>query len=186
MTNRVTFTMALLLILLFHFSDAISKKRGGTAMSSIRVSSTAFREGELIPRKYTCDGNDLTPPLSWSSLPAGTKSVALICDDPDAPAGMWVHWVIFNIPATEKGLAEGVTSAGGLPAGSKQGINDFHKMDYGGPCPPGGTHRYFFKVYALDTVLALSEGASKGQLLKAMEGHILDQGQLMGKYSRQR
>jgi Raf kinase inhibitor-like YbhB/YbcL family protein len=161
--------------------DGNSKNPGGTAMGTMTVTSTAFKEGEMIPKKYTCDDRDVSPQLAWANVPAGSKSIALICDDPDAPVGTWVHWVVFNIPATATGLAEGVTS---LPAGTLQGLNDFRKLDYGGPCPPGGTHRYFFKVYALDTVLTLKERVSKGDLLKAMEGHILGQGQLMGKYKR--
>lgn len=171
-----------LLVSLFHCSrDGNSKDPGGTAMGTITVTSTAFKEGDMIPAKFTCDDRDLSPQLSWSNVPAGVKSIALICDDPDAPVGTWVHWVVFNIPATARELPEGVRA---MPAGAKQGINDFRKLDYGGPCPPGGTHRYFFKLYALDAVLDLKEGVSKTALLKAMEGHILDQGQLMGKYKR--
>ena len=158
-----------------------SKDPGGTAMGTIAVTSTAFKEGGMIPGKYTCDDRDLSPQIAWTGIPAGAKSIALICDDPDAPAGTWVHWVVFNIPATVKELAEGMTA---LPAGAKQGINDFRKVRYGGPCPPGGTHRYFFKIYALDTILTLKEGATKSELLKAMEGHVLAQGQLVGKYKR--
>jgi len=150
-------------------------------MGNVKVTSTAFKEGDVIPRKYTCDDRDVSPQLAWASVPSGAKSVAIICDDPDAPGGTWVHWVVFNIPATAKELAEGVRA---LPAGTNQGTNDFRKLGYGGPCPPGGTHRYFFKVYALDTVLNLKEGATKAELLKSMEGHILDQGQLMGRYKR--
>ncbi|MBP7734646.1 MAG: YbhB/YbcL family Raf kinase inhibitor-like protein [Spirochaetes bacterium] len=161
-------------------TEGYSKVRGGKAMGTLTVTSTAFKEGGMIPGKYTCDGRDLSPLIAWSGVPAGAKTIALICDDPDAPAGTWVHWVVFNIPAAVKELAEGAS----MPAGAKQGINDFRKLPYGGPCPPGGTHRYFFKVYALDTVLALKEGAAKSELLRAMEGHVLAQGQLMGKYKR--
>jgi Raf kinase inhibitor-like YbhB/YbcL family protein len=169
------------MILLFHCSkEGNSKDPGGTAMGSMMVSSTAFMEGGMIPRKFTCDDRDLSPQIAWSGVPAKAKSIALICDDPDAPAGTWVHWVVFNIPATEKELSEGAS----LPGGAKLGINDFRKLVYGGPCPPGGTHRYYFKVYALDAMLNLKEGATKGEVLKAMEGHVLAQGQLMGKYKR--
>ena len=146
-------------------------------MGSIKVTSTAFGEGAMIPKKYTCDDQNVSPQIAWTGVPAGTKSIALICDDPDAPVGDWVHWVVYNMPAATKELAEGVRT---LPAGSKQGTNDFRKLDYGGPCPPSGVHRYYFKIYALDTPLSLGEGATKAQLLKAMEGHILDQGALMG------
>ncbi|MBM3285482.1 MAG: YbhB/YbcL family Raf kinase inhibitor-like protein [Candidatus Aminicenantes bacterium] len=150
----------------------------------IKVTSTAFEEGGMIPRKYTCDGEDVSPPLAWTGLPEGAKTLALISDDPDAPMGTWVHWVLFNLPATEKGLPEAVPPDKELKNGAKQGRNDFRRIGYGGPCPPGGTHRYFFKIYALDTVLNLPAGATKADLLKAMEGHVLAQGQLMGKYRR--
>jgi Raf kinase inhibitor-like YbhB/YbcL family protein len=165
------------------FRDAHSKNMGRNIMA-ITVTSTAFTENGMIPKKYTCDDRDVSPELSWSNVPQNAKSIALICDDPDAPVGTWVHWVVFNMPATANGLPEGTTGVKGLPAGARQGINDFRKRDYGGPCPPSGIHRYFFKVYALDTMLDLKEGASKADLLNAIEGHILGQGQLMGRYSR--
>jgi Raf kinase inhibitor-like YbhB/YbcL family protein len=182
-TKIFYFLVSLFVItLFFHCSkDGNSKDPGGTAMGNVKVTSTAFKEGEMIPKKYTCDDRDVSPQLAWTAVPSGAKSIALICDDPDAPVGTWVHWVVYNVPAATKDLAEGVRA---LPAGARQGINDFHKQNYGGPCPPGGTHRYFFKVYALDAVLDLKEGATKGELLKSMEGHILDQGQLMGRYKR--
>jgi len=151
----------------------------------IKITSSAFEEGGLIPAKYTCDGADVSPPLQWDAVPEGTKSVALICDDPDAPMGTWVHWVLFNLPSDAKELAENIPAEETLPNGAKQGVNDFGRIGYGGPCPPGGTHRYFFKIYALDTEVGLEAGADKRQLLKAMEGHILEQGQLVGKYKRQ-
>jgi Raf kinase inhibitor-like YbhB/YbcL family protein len=138
----------------------------------------------MIAAKYTCDGADFSPPLEWAGSPAGTKSFALICDDPDAPMGTWVHWVIYDIPPTATMLAEGITREKDLPGGGTQGINDFRKIGYGGPCPPGGTHRYFFKLYALDTTLGLKPGITKDQLLKAMRGHILAEAQLMGTYKR--
>jgi len=150
----------------------------------IKITSSAFEEGGLIPAKYTCDGADVSPPLQWDAVPEGTKSIALICDDPDAPMGTWVHWVLFNLPSDAKELAENIPAEETLPNGAKQGVNDFGRIGYGGPCPPGGTHRYFFKIYALDTEVGLEAGADKRQLLKAMEGHILEQGQLVGKYKR--
>ncbi len=150
----------------------------------IKITSTAFEEGGMIPRKYTCDGVDVSPPLTWTGIPEGAKTIALISDDPDAPMGTWVHWVLFNLPPTEKGLPEAVPPNKELKNGAKQGRNDFRRIGYGGPCPPGGTHRYFFKVYALDTVLNLPAGATKAELLKAIEGHVLAQGQIMGKYRR--
>ncbi len=156
---------------------------GGNKMD-IKVTSSAFEEGGMIPSKYTCDGDDISPPLQWDVVPEGTKSVALISDDPDAPMGTWVHWVLFNWPADSKEITEDVPPDKALPNGAKQGITDFRRIGYGGPCPPGGTHRYFFKIYALDKMLDLDAGADKPALLKAMEGHILGQGQLMGRYKR--
>ncbi|MGB5618015.1 MAG: YbhB/YbcL family Raf kinase inhibitor-like protein [Desulfobacterales bacterium] len=150
----------------------------------IQLTSTAFSDGAMIPKRFTCDGEDVSPPLSWSGLPAGTGSLALICDDPDAPVGTWDHWVLFNIPATATGLPEDVPAKATLDDGSVHGNNSWARLGYGGPCPPSGTHRYFFKLYALDIELNLTSGATTSQLVKAMEGHILDQGQLMGKYRR--
>jgi len=152
----------------------------------IKITSTAFSEGSMIPKRYTCDGEDISPPLGWSGVPEGTKSLALICDDPDAPMGIWVHWVLFNIPASVKDLPDSLPPAEALENGAKHGENDFGKLGYGGPCPPGGTHRYYFKLYALDMQITLKSGITKAQLLKAVEGHILAEGQLVGKYKRQR
>jgi hypothetical protein len=156
---------------------------GGKTME-IKMTSPAFEEGSMIPRKYTCDGPNISPPLAWSSVPEGTKSLALICDDPDAPMGTWVHWVLFNLPPDTKELHENIPLRRELENGAKQGMNDFRKIGYGGPCPPGGTHRYFFKIYALDMVLNLEAGATKSQLLTAVKGRILAEGQLMGRYKR--
>ncbi len=151
---------------------------------AIEISSPAFQEGAAIPKKYSCDGQDVSPALAWSNIPSGSQSLALIMDDPDAPAGTWVHWVVYDMPASNSGLPENVPTTGGVPGGGVQGNNSWKRSGYGGPCPPGGTHRYFFKLYALDKLLGLGPGATKGQVLKAMEGHVLDQGQLMGRYSR--
>ena len=150
----------------------------------MEIKSSAFGNGESIPAKYTCDGADFSPPLEWSGSPAGTKSFALICDDPDAPMGTWVHWVLYDIPSATTMLAEGITREKELPGGGTQGINDFRRIGYGGPCPPGGTHRYFFKLFALDAMLGLKPGITKDQLLKAMRGHILAEAQAMGTYRR--
>lgn len=149
---------------------------------ALTLTSTAFAQGQSIPAKYTCDGQDISPPLHWSDAPAGAQSLALIMDDPDAPAGVWVHWVLFNLPASLHDLPEKAA----LPGGSLEGKNSWGRVGYGGPCPPRGSHRYFFKLYTLDTKLNLSRGASKEQLLAAMEGHILAQAELMGTYSRKR
>jgi len=151
----------------------------------IKIKSSAFENEDMIPSKYTCDGNDISPPLQWDAIPDGTKSIALISDDPDAPMGTWVHWVLFNLPADTTELTENIPPDENLPGGTGQGTNDFRRIGYGGPCPPGGTHRYFFKIYALDAELDLPAGARKKDLLKAMEGHIVGQGQLIGKYKRQ-
>jgi Raf kinase inhibitor-like YbhB/YbcL family protein len=153
---------------------------------NIDLTSTAFDEGGMIPKKYTCDGEDVSPPLSWSGIPKSTKSLALISDDPDAPVGTWVHWVIYNIPTGMPGLPENVPPVEVLPEGARQGRNSWGRIGYGGPCAPSGTHRYYFKLYALGGDLGLKPGATKEELLKAMEGQILAEGRLMGKYSRQR
>jgi Raf kinase inhibitor-like YbhB/YbcL family protein len=160
-----------------HFSEA----KGGAIM---KLSSLAFNDGDMIPNKYTCDGADISPPLEWGLVPEDTKSIALICDDPDAPVGTWVHWVYYDIPKEAKDLPEKVAPTEHPANDGKQGINDFRKIGYGGPCPPGGTHRYYFKLYALDTMLNIPPGVTKNQLLEAMENHILGQTQLMGKYER--
>lgn len=150
----------------------------------INIISATFPDSGMIPLKYTCDGDDISPPLSWSSVPEGTASFALICDDPDAPVGTWVHWVMYDIPKETRYLAEAFTDKAELEDGTKQGINDFRRTGYGGPCPPGGTHRYFFRIFALDILLNKKPGMTKFQLLKSIEGHILGEGILMGKYKR--
>jgi Raf kinase inhibitor-like YbhB/YbcL family protein len=150
----------------------------------ITLTSAAFEDGGMIPSRFTCDGADVSPPLAWAPVPDNAISLALIADDPDAPGKTWVHWVLYNLPASVKELPENVPPQATLASGALQGTNDFRKTGYGGPCPPGGTHRYYFKLYALDAMLDLSAGATKDQLLKAMEGHILAEGQLMGRYSR--
>ncbi len=149
----------------------------------MRISSPAFETGKPIPEKHSCDGEDISPTLAWEDLPPGAKSLALIVDDPDAPRGTWDHWLVFNIPPAVKGLREGA-GADNLPGQARHGRNSWNRNDWGGPCPPGGTHRYLFKLYALDTMLDLSQGASKAELLEAMDGHILDKAELMGTYKR--
>ncbi|MEJ2715804.1 MAG: YbhB/YbcL family Raf kinase inhibitor-like protein [Deltaproteobacteria bacterium] len=150
----------------------------------LAVTSPAFENGGMIPRKYTCDGNNISPALRWSGIPRGTKSIAVITDDPDAPRGTFVHWVIFNIPGDVTGAPEGVPRSRSFTNGATQGRTSFRRVGYGGPCPPSGTHRYYFKVYALDTKLNLDSSADKRKLLKSMEGHVLAAGQLMGRYRR--
>ena len=151
---------------------------------TLEITSSVFSEGEMIPTRYTCDGSDVSPDLAWSGVPETAQSLALICDDPDAPVGTWVHWVLFNIPSSASGLPAEISSDATLENGARHGTNDFRKLGYGGPCPPGGTHRYYFKLYALDTELNLDSGATKDQLLEAMQGHILAEAQLMGTYKR--
>lgn len=151
---------------------------------TLSISSTGFASGQPMPSVYSCLGRSVSPPLAWSGAPGATKSFALIMDDPDAPSGTFVHWVIFNMPASSSGLPEAVSGEAKLADGTQQGANSAGRTGYTGPCPPSGTHRYFFKLYALDSMLSLSSGAGKDQLLKAMQGHILAQGELMGTFSK--
>ena len=148
-------------------------------MGTLKITSTAFSHNEMIPMKYTCDGSDMNPLLAIEGIPENAKTLALIVDDPDAPRGAWVHWVVWNIDPKTKEIAEG-----SVPKGALQGMNDFRKLDYGGPCPPSGTHRYFFKLYALDTLLNLEKGSTKADLEKSMKGHILAQAEIIGLYRR--
>ncbi len=146
---------------------------------SIQLSSTSFTQNGVIPKQYTCDGADTSPQLSWRELPDNTKSLVLFMEDPDAPMGTFIHWVLFNIPASINELIEGAKGVG------VEGMNDFRRMGYGGPCPPrGSNHRYYFKLFALDTLLSLKGGVKKTDVEKAMQGHILGQGEIMGRYGR--
>lgn len=152
---------------------------------SFQITSPAFSAGGDIPKKFTCDGPDVSPKLAWNEPPAKTQAFALIVDDPDAPAGTWVHWVLFDLPASVRELAEGVVKQEQVPGGAKQGRNSFGNIGYGGPCPPPGKpHRYFFKLYALDANLGLKAGATKVDVERAMKAHILAQAEIMGKYGR--
>ena len=152
---------------------------------SFSISSPSFQNGKDIPKKFTCDGEDVSPALSWTDPPQGSKSFALIADDPDAPRGTWTHWVLFDLPSTTTTLPEGVPKVGDLAGGGRQGVNDFPKIGYGGPCPPPGKpHRYFFKLYALDSQLNLKAGASKQEVEQSMQNHILGKAEVMGKYAR--
>ncbi len=153
---------------------------------NMQITSPAFEEGGPIPAKYTCDGQDISPPLAWKNAPDGTKSFALISDDPDAPMSTWVHWVAFNIPPELTGLQENVRKEAEAKNGVRQGNNSWPRMGYGGPCPPSGTHRYYFKIYALNALLDLKPGATKAEVLQAMKGHVLAEAHLMGKYKRRR
>jgi Raf kinase inhibitor-like YbhB/YbcL family protein len=180
----LTATAVLLLCYYGNITEAESEDTGADEME-IKITSTAFEQGGLIPAKYTCDGKDISPPLQWRGAAEDVKSYAIICDDPDAPMGTFVHWVLFNLPPRTNELAENIPADKILFSGARQGTNDFGRIGYGGPCPPSGTHRYFFRIYALDAEIDLPAGARKPQLLNAMQGHILTQGQLMGKYKRQ-
>jgi len=184
-----------LVVICLLFSSCQNKSQSNSAQSNaqpspasrevkkMEIRSPAFQEGGMIPKQYTCDGQNVSPPLEWSGVPPEAKSLILIADDPDAPSGTFTHWVVFNIPATVKSLPENVAQ-GTIAGGGRQGRNDFKRSAYGGPCPPGGTHRYFFKLYALSADLALDDSATKSQVETAMDGNILAQGALMGKYQR--
>ncbi len=165
----------------FIFFVLITLGKEGATMSELKLSSTAFQSNGSIPSKYTCDGRDINPPLVIENVPPGTKSLALIVDDPDAPMGTWVHWVSWNIAPDIKEIKENDT-----PRGAVAGINDFNKKSYGGPCPPSGTHRYFFKLYDLDKALDLPSGANKAAVEKAMKGHVISEAQIIGLYKRNR
>ena len=159
--------LSLITIVLFFYGEVQFNVEaiGGKAME-IKMRSSAFEEGGMIPNKYTCDDVDVSPPLAWDEVPDGTKSFALICDDPDAPMGTWVHWVLYDLPPNTRELPENIPTKETLENGAKQGTNDFRKIGYGGPCPPGGTHRYYFKLYALDIALNRDPGMTKAELLK--------------------
>ena len=165
-------------------SGLAAQKRGETMAFTLK--SAAFKDGETIPKQYTCDGIDISPRLSWEWTPEGTRSFTIIMDDPDAPVGTWNHWILYDLPAETKGLAEGVSKEPTLPDGSKQGITSFKRPGYGGPCPPKGpAHRYFFTIYALDiTTLGLGPKASKEEVEGKLKGHILGKAGVMGKYGR--
>lgn len=162
-----------------------------TKLMTIKITSSAFEAGSTIPKLYTCDDKNISPPIAWTGVPAEAKSLALICEDPDAPRGIWSHWVIYGIDPRVSEIAAGIEPAErtALKPGidpAFQGKNDFGKIGYGGPCPPSGTHRYFFRLYALDRELELKPGATRDQVLKAIEGRIVAEGELMGKYAREK
>jgi hypothetical protein len=168
-------------------SPAAGPARGDPAMP-LTLSSSAFSDGGAIPRRYTCEGDDISPPLAWQDPPAGTQSFALIVDDPDAPDPKaprmtWVHWVLYNLPPSARGLPEGVTRAA-LPKGALEGTNDWKRTGYGGPCPPVGRHRYIHKLYALDTLLPDLKRPTKAALERAMDGHVLARAELIGTYQK--
>ena len=183
MDRLILITLALLtFVSIFSSKPALSGER----RSQMKLTSPAFKHMGEIPKKYTCDGEDVSPPLVWEGVPDGTKSLALIVDDPDAPDPRaprmtWVHWVLYNLPPSTRGLEEGAVT---LPPGTLQGRNDWGRTGYGGPCPPIGRHRYFFNLYALDTILPDLGSPTKKALLEAMEGHIIEKTELIGTYKR--
>ena len=172
------------LLILFLIVIVILQTNSGNKNMEIKVTSSAFKEGELIPSKYTCDGVNVSPQIIWANFPEITKSFVLISDDPDAPVGTWVHWVVYNIGANINELKESFPKDSKFPDGILQGTTDFRTTGYGGPCPPSGTHRYYFKIYALDLMLDVKPGLTKKEILGKMEGHVIAEGQLMGKYRR--
>jgi len=191
-TSRASVCLAFLLAILSGLvaSPSVTSQTEGAAEMTLTLISTRFENGAEIPRRYTCEGEDLSPPLAWSGAPEGTVGLALIVDDPDAPDPAapkmtWVHWVVYNLPVAADSLAEGIAFEE-LPAATGIGLNDWQRAEYGGPCPPIGRHRYFFKLYALDTRLPDGWQPTKAQLEMAIEGHILAQTELMGTYQKQR
>lgn len=183
----------ILIFLLVLLTGGCKMKSTGSAASSdttamgstITVLSSAFKNGDTIPQRFSCQGDNISPALAWSSAPDGTKSFALICEDPDAPRGTFYHWVIYNIPPTEQGLAEGIARRDPLPNGTRQGVSSFEQLGYGGPCPPAGSaHHYHFRLFALDSQINIPGDVTHDKLESAMQGHILAQGEIVGLYQR--
>jgi Raf kinase inhibitor-like YbhB/YbcL family protein len=165
----------------------VSAPRDDSPTPDLTLTSSAFRDGEPIPVIHSCDGEDLSPQLAWTGAPVETRTFALICDDPDAPRGTWVHWLIWNLGADTVELGQGVPPRPQLPSGARQGLNDGGVLGYAGPCPPpGAPHRYFFRLYSLDTALNLPPGVNRSDLEAAMRGHILARGTIMGTYQRRK
>jgi len=188
MNHRLRYFLAVIFLLTAEglaITEGCGGNSHGGATMPLKLSSPDFTSGGTIPKQFTCDGADTSPALEWGDPPQGTQSFALIVDDPDAPVGTWVHWVLFNLPASARSLGQNVPKKEELPDGSRQGRNDFGTTGYGGPCPPAGTpHRYFFKLYALDAKLGLKAGATKKDVERAQQGHVLAQGEWMGRYGR--
>jgi Raf kinase inhibitor-like YbhB/YbcL family protein len=183
MKKSILLSCFVLLILTACAAPQPSPTPAPTTAAVLKVSSSSFATGAAIPKTYTCSAENISPALEWAGAPSNTVSLALLVEDPDAPGGMWVHWVVYNLPPDSKGLAEDVARAQGLPAGAIEGKTSFNSTGYGGPCPPSGAHHYYFRLYALDVNLTTS-GLDRAGLLKAMEGHILAQGDTMGVYQK--
>jgi Raf kinase inhibitor-like YbhB/YbcL family protein len=178
-------TILLMSVAGFAIAQELNEFAGGGASMVFTVKSPAFGAGAEIPKQFTCSGSDVSPALEWSGAPAKAASFALIVDDPDAPVGTWVHWVVWNLPANVHGLPENIAKRDQLDDGSQQGSNDFRKIGYNGPCPPPGKlHRYFFRLYALDAKLNLAPGATRQELDAAMKGHVLGETEYMGTFRR--
>jgi len=177
--SKMKKSLLIILLALFIIGCAKEQIKEVEQMGDLKLTSTAFENNKRIPAKYTCDGDDISPPLKIEGVPENAKSLVLIVDDPDAPIGTWVHWVVWNIPIVSE------IKENSVPAGAVQGLNDFKKHDYGGPCPPSGTHRYMFKLYALDITLDINENSEKQDVENAIKGHILAQTKLIGLYSRE-
>ncbi len=185
MWNKISWLLIGMLAICVSYGGTLcSSETTGAKRMKLEIRSTAFGDAQMIPKIYTCQGKNISPPLSWGAVPEQTRSIALILEDPDAPMGTFVHWVLFNLPPETKGLPENVPVGKTLANGAKHGAGTSKKIGYMGPCPPSGTHRYFFRVYALDSKLDLKSGSSKERLLRAMQRHILSEGQLMGTYKR--
>lgn len=185
MSARIAIIVAAAWLAVIHLAGHASDSATNGTIMKIQLTSPAFAGGKPIPARHAFDKEDLSPALQWSGVPPGAKSLALICHDPDAPNGNWVHWVLYDLPPTTAGLSEGVPKTPDLANGAKQGMNDYHRLGYGGPMPPpGNPHRYFFKLYALDAKLGLKSGLTIKELLQAMDGHVIAEGELMGTYQR--
>ena len=184
MTSSILLVCPTIVLVLACGAPAKSSVMAADSSAGMMLVSTAFKAGETIPTRYSLYGENLTPDLTWDKTPEGTKSFALICRDPDAPGGTFIHWVLFNIPENVRGLPEGLARTATLPAGGQQGRNSFHRLGYDGPKPPSGTHRYYFDLYALDARPALDRAVTADRVLEAMKGHVLAQASLMGRYER--
>ncbi len=181
---RFDFWLVFILIIYFSTINTFPQQEKGDDNMEIEIKSRSFNAGEIIPAKYTCDGENVSPQLSWTCSVEGVKTFAVIVEDPDAPSGIFTHWIVYNIQAKINSLMENSTPSKNLPDEVLMGTNDFGRIGYGGPCPPSGTHRYFFKVYGLDSAVHLDTGATIREVMKKMEGHIIARGELMGKYRR--
>jgi Raf kinase inhibitor-like YbhB/YbcL family protein len=184
--NILNFSWFIFLVLSFTFFNNSDLTDIKATKMEIKIESRDFKEGESIPSKYTCEGLNISPQLSWTCETVGVKTYVLIVEDPDAPRGIFTHWIVYNIPSRVNSLMENSTPTKNVPDEILMGVNDFGRIGYGGPCPPSGSHRYFFRMYGLDTAVHLDSGATKKEVTKKMEGHIIARGELMGTYQKQK